>query len=625
MKKSKAAVANTLVAGNQLAEEGRFTAAIQVYHKVIQEDPSCAMLAWCMLASCHSRLGNIVDSRDGAMKCLELNPTYVPGYLRLAWAQEMLLDFEDALETLERGLSLDSTNETLIYLKERVLDEMKKQHLFQEVTVSVPESAPRFLGGFSSLGQEALARIPAGSAYARFPRDRLLPPLKKKDALIFSDEKAKLAFETIYNGEFKVRWYSTESQAEILAYLPDDPHPVFQCILKENADVGPEYGYIESHYVQSNPTYNRLWSIDQKKYLAHRFLREHGIAFAAHAENNLGLLNRIACSLEDDYGEHGMRNDLIDIRLVAGDIMFLLGMSSPHDILAVFAQVLERTKKHAEAAEIYLDITNGYFGPNLSRSAQTKVRSLAAAAYERAKDSIMAEREYIGALRAAGKWSFQKDDFIKGHLGRLIRCYTMATIGVLCGEYTDDAHRDMWELFGPLTRLLETAGFPMTDFQRSTLKELPALKELPDGLKQKYRSSPKRALQALVNATNAPSMEEYRQRVRGCIMDFDAHVSACAQMASRCGNDHRKQQFMREYFHQSCDDSRNDFGKVKDSYYKPEGTHARCHSCSKAGSDSLLLVCPCKTAAYCNKQCQRDAWWLHKQSCTWYQEKKEQH
>lgn len=61
-------------------------------------------------AQCHIYLGALPEGLEDADKCIELNPTFLKGYVRKAKVQFLMNNYENALATYLEGLKCDPNN-----------------------------------------------------------------------------------------------------------------------------------------------------------------------------------------------------------------------------------------------------------------------------------------------------------------------------------------------------------------------------------------------------------------------------------------------------------------------------------------------------------------------------------
>ena len=65
------------------------------------------------MALCYDKLECIVEFKDAALKCVELDPTFVKGYYRLARVHYRVWEYEEEEKVLETAISIDATNNDL--------------------------------------------------------------------------------------------------------------------------------------------------------------------------------------------------------------------------------------------------------------------------------------------------------------------------------------------------------------------------------------------------------------------------------------------------------------------------------------------------------------------------------
>ena len=83
-------------------------------------------------ATSHYLLKKFDESLEDAKICLDLKPDFVKGLIRLASAQRELLMNEEALETLNKAIELDDSNETAVKLYEECKQEWDDDHTVSE-------------------------------------------------------------------------------------------------------------------------------------------------------------------------------------------------------------------------------------------------------------------------------------------------------------------------------------------------------------------------------------------------------------------------------------------------------------------------------------------------------------
>jgi tetratricopeptide (TPR) repeat protein len=61
-------------------------------------------------AQCHIFLGALPEGLEDAEKCIELDPTYLMGYVCKAKVQALMQNYESAMATYIEGLKCDPNN-----------------------------------------------------------------------------------------------------------------------------------------------------------------------------------------------------------------------------------------------------------------------------------------------------------------------------------------------------------------------------------------------------------------------------------------------------------------------------------------------------------------------------------
>ena len=72
--------------GNEHFKNQRYAEAVKKYKKAAKMDPTVAIY-YSNMAVCYEKLGVYDDFKKASQKCVELDPTMVKGYYRLATAQ----------------------------------------------------------------------------------------------------------------------------------------------------------------------------------------------------------------------------------------------------------------------------------------------------------------------------------------------------------------------------------------------------------------------------------------------------------------------------------------------------------------------------------------------------------
>lgn len=112
--------------GNQAFKAGDYKKAIEHYGEALKIDPS-AHTYWSNRSASYAGLGDWENAANDASECLKANKNFVKGYFRLALAQKNLQRYEQALETITRGLQVDFGNNDLKSMRKEVEDGVRLQ------------------------------------------------------------------------------------------------------------------------------------------------------------------------------------------------------------------------------------------------------------------------------------------------------------------------------------------------------------------------------------------------------------------------------------------------------------------------------------------------------------------
>ncbi|KAM3575774.1 hypothetical protein VYU27_002262 [Nannochloropsis oceanica] len=112
--------------GNQAFKAGDYKKAIEHYGEALKIDPS-AHTYWSNRSASYAGLGDWENAANDASECLKANKIFVKGYFRLALAQKNLQRYEQALETITRGLQVDFGNNDLKSMRKEVEDGVRLQ------------------------------------------------------------------------------------------------------------------------------------------------------------------------------------------------------------------------------------------------------------------------------------------------------------------------------------------------------------------------------------------------------------------------------------------------------------------------------------------------------------------
>ena len=261
--------------GNKLAQQKDWAGAARKYEKAAAIDASCAVY-WSNLALCYSKMNLLVEYKAAALKTVEVDPSFVKGYVRLANAHHRLFEFEDEKEIIMKGLLEVHPNHTdLTKMMTNVVKEITSREKFQQVLLTVQDTKPILLGGVSGEGLSDMVDPLAAANPSFFGLKRsVLPPISKKYKDSKVRDEVKNVIEAFFNGDVKCLWVlSSDSGAlEVEGYLPNDSVPVMIVSLY------PPTGF--QYQTEQHQKYHNFLTLEDKRaighILMHRLLREHG-------------------------------------------------------------------------------------------------------------------------------------------------------------------------------------------------------------------------------------------------------------------------------------------------------------------------------------------------------------
>lgn len=102
--------------GNTCFKEQKYPEAVAHYTEAIKRlGPTGEDLhkVYSNRAACYTKLGAFYEALKDANKCIELEPTFVKGYIRKGLVQFFMKEFDKAMETYQEGLKIEPSNQEL--------------------------------------------------------------------------------------------------------------------------------------------------------------------------------------------------------------------------------------------------------------------------------------------------------------------------------------------------------------------------------------------------------------------------------------------------------------------------------------------------------------------------------
>jgi tetratricopeptide (TPR) repeat protein len=573
---------------------------MQFIKKASSVDPT-NVVYWSNMAFCYEKIEDLSAFKETAQKCVDIDPTFIKGYYRLAKAHTLLWDYDEAHATIVRGLAVDLNNSDLLQLLRSVESTINYRKGFNKDTLKVPTSNLQFLGGLNP-GEKC--KIPKDSVYGRLTRSPLPPQSKKYKDLSQYSKQVRPVFEAFYNGELRIEW-ALENGADFIVhgFVGSDFAPVISYRGFMEIIFTQEAIFRNGIATEQNIESHRLLTNDQKRdlsiVLVQRFLREKS---ALLKDCDHRFLKHLVTNLAGECNQLGMYKIACDLHLTYTDVCLNRGLNTSAVAAAYFCEALESAKRYKDAADIYVEISDAKVFQRHPDCVETRSRGYAGLAYKRAMDYIGAEREYVGSLRAAGpNWNLDPNLHSYGNLSNMMIFYETAHRAVISGLRVDEAHRKMQNACFLLVGLLSIAGF---NGQQAGCTLFEEKRRYQDLLKPQYKS-PKMAMRAVVAATMAPNIDEYHK----LLFSYQPHNSISVQLLDPTANLEEMQTEFLEYQEARSKSSSRDHTTQLNN----ETELWICTSCRKLSQD--MKFCPCHTVRYCSKDCQVSHWKIHSKVC----------
>jgi stress-induced-phosphoprotein 1 len=199
--------------GNQAFKAGNYAKAIEHYSEALKLDAS-AHTYWSNRSASYAGLGDWENAANDAAECVKANKKFVKGYFRLALAQKNLQRYEQALDTIMKGLGIDFGNSDLKSMKKEIEDAVRLQKVASYVETAKQQFASRDYGACLSTIESGL-RIDAGNAALVALKGKVQPLWEQKErarkAGLSPVEKMKEEGDALYkdaNFEAAIAQYS---------------------------------------------------------------------------------------------------------------------------------------------------------------------------------------------------------------------------------------------------------------------------------------------------------------------------------------------------------------------------------------------------------------------------------
>ena len=608
-------------AGNKLVAKKKYVEALKKYKKALSIDPSRAAY-YGNIAFCYDKMGELRNFEKASRDCINADPSFVRGYQRLASALCQLWEFDEAMETIEKGLGLDPFNKELRRMRSSVEEDLELRNSLEKDVLSAEPSNLPFFGG---LPPNRECQIPADSLYGSLER-KSLPSQARKLAKKLESGKHNYsegilpvvrAFST---GDLRIEWTMDNTTKTLIldTYLVEqvDTGPVMTlqislvCLGKSQSG-HKVYKVHAKGDIGQNPTYSNLLTDDMvnsfQLILLQRFVRQKA-GLLAGRDGDYEAVSNIIQHITENLVQYSLFQDVADLKMVLTDVIVNLGQKYVSTQAAVqLGEALEAAKNYISAAKVYIEVAEGrIFAINPQVCPEIRSRTYAGLAFKRAQDYVRAEEQYVAALRLQGNnWKFKDGDDtdIGNALNNMMIYYEVVHRAVQSRQLIDEEHQMIERACLLLVGLLSIAGYRgnggCTLFRDG-------YKIFQGYLKREYKK-PKTAMRAIVAAFSTPSIAEYRKVLFDCSKYNTITLMAGCEESFR--ESHAKETV------KAKEGAREHFIKIKNETVLFSEGYLRCNGCNDRKSKADMMNCPCQTVSYCSKECQIAHWKIHKRVC----------
>ena len=225
-------------------------------------------------------------------------------------------------------------------------------------------------------------------------------------------------------------------------------------------------------------------------------------------------------------------------------------------------------------------------------------------------DSISAEREYVGSLRAAGPdMNWDADSDARQNLRNFTIFLEVVDTDVRMGARTDPAHKMISDVFRVLVALLDVAGYDLNGCAIAKARRI--INEYKKMLKKGYKTA-RAAKSAVIDALLTPTVDDFHRKLFS-YKNVHTHVFLMETFDEGEAKEHRQKEI------EKSKKSARDFANMSSGTLASQEA-AHCTNCSKA--QVRLSYCPCHVACYCSKNCQLDHLPYHRRHCLYMLAKK---
>ena len=597
--------------GYSSLSNSNFIGAISYFEKAGRLDPTNHQIRAC-LSMCYYRIDEYAKAKDAARTAIKSNPSGVEGYEMLGRVQKMLFEFNDAKETIGKGLAIDPDNSILLEVQSDVNGIVEMRSEYQSAVLQYPENGYYdFFGGLYQA--QAANKIPVVSSYAGLHRPAKPRRFEKywsdvlkegrKNNERSSDELAqrRAMFSVFYNEDLPVKWSCNDSHFILEGYVPEDEvHPVLHCVFHNPGDLVGQFDFYMTTF-QNQTFHTSMTYIDKERLrfaLLSRFLRSMGSVLPKY-----WLLTCCDAVLRPLLIGFKLFDHVAEVDIVKCDVLINCH-DCPMRHMYDFSESLSASCMYVEAGNLLCEIADGKFLHILSvpNDEKPEIHLMAAMSFHCGMSYVDAEREYLAHARELGPAI--RDKFVSGFFQILLRLYSAANIAVLLRVVPrDKANMSLVRSYLLLGALVDNIG--VSNISLPTMG-------VSDIVRPKFKSS-QEAKKAFNDVFATKSVEDFHKllfsyekpNIDGTIFP---QLTATREEFLSEQTQWAKEMTMQRLWNQKYDTSHLTWGAT-DPYC---GNWSHC----KRQNHSNFDTCRCRKIVYCSKECERAHWPIHREICS---------
>lgn len=176
---TKAAAQARKAEGNDFFKNKKYAEAIAKYTEAIAEDPGDVTF-YSNRSACYAALNQWNEAAEDGRQCIICDKAFVKGYFRHALALQNMGNFDGALDSVKRGLGIDSQNADLKKMSRELEETMRQKRVESAIsTGDQQESSGDMPGAFKTVDQ-ALRLDPTNETLKRM-MERIKPKYERAE------------------------------------------------------------------------------------------------------------------------------------------------------------------------------------------------------------------------------------------------------------------------------------------------------------------------------------------------------------------------------------------------------------------------------------------------------------